>query len=268
MATRRQTRRQVPAEVYDRDYLLSDNTEGYQEYRDGGLSFVKEGQLDALEIEPGIELLEIGFGRGEFVYHCAKRGAKVTAIDYSPAALEIARETMAEFPDADLRTADCRDLPFDDDSFDRIYSGDVLEHVDFEDGVKMLQEIRRVLRPGGFVFIHTAPNTAFTHWVLPLAKPILRAIDPAAVRTLEEHMRINETVHVHEYNLFSLRKVARIAGLEGAEIWINEDILRSSKHRHTQALSQNPLVRFVGGLGRIGVVRFLLGNDLYLKYRK
>ncbi len=262
------SKRQVPAERYDREYLLSDNTEGFQEFRDGGLSFIKQEQLEKLEIRPGILLLEVGFGRGEFLCHCAKRGAKVAGIDYSPAALEIATETMAEFPEADLRVADCRDLPFEDNSFERIYSGDVLEHINMEDGVVMLREMQRVLKPGGFLFIHTAPNTVFTRGVLPLAKPLLRAIDAKAVDTLEEHMKINESVHVHEYNLFSLRKVTRRAGLEGAEIWINSDILRSSKHRHTQTLSQNPLVRLVGKLGNVPAVRFLLGNDLYLKYRK
>ena len=262
------TKRQVPAERYDRDYLLSDSTEGFQEFRDGGLSFVKQQQLEQLQITPGIRLLEVGFGRGEFLFHCAKRGARVSAIDYSPAALEIGKETMAEFPDADLRVADCKDLPFEDNSFERVYSGDVLEHQDMEDGVLMLREIQRVLKPGGFLFLHTAPNTVFTRGVLPLAKPLLRAIDPEAVRALEEHMRVNESVHVHEYNLISLRRVARRAGLDGAEIWINEDILRSSKHRHTETLSKNPLVRFAGSLGQFAPVRFLLGNDLYLKYTK
>ncbi len=262
------TRRQVPQERYDRKYLLSDNTEGFQEFQEGRLSFIKQQQIDGLELSPGIRLLEVGFGRGEFAYQCALRGAALTAIDYSEAALEIGRETLADFPDADLRVADCRDLPFPDDSFDRVYSGDVLEHVDFEDGVQMLREMYRVLAPDGFIFLHTAPNTVFTRLVLPLAKPLLRAIDSKAVDTLEDHMKINESVHVHEYNLLSLRRVARRAGLRNARIWIGSDVLRSSQHRHTQALSASRLVRLAGSLGRLAPVRFFLGNDLYLRCRK
>ena len=262
------SKRRVPAERYDRDYLLSANTEGFEEFRDGGLSFVKQGQIERLDLRPGVHLLEVGFGRGEFLYHCAKQGAAVSAIDYSPAALEIARETLAEFADADLRVADCKDLPFESESFDRVYSGDVLEHQDVEDGVKMLREMHRVLRPGGFMFVHTAPNTVFTRGVLPLVKPLLRVIGPEALETLEHHMEINREVHVHEYNLFSLRRVARMANLEGAEIWIDKDILRSSRHRHTEALSSSWLVRLAGSLGWVGAVRFFLGNDLYLKYTR
>ncbi len=88
------------------------------------------------------------------------------------------------------------------------------------------------------------------------------------IRVLERHLAVNRTVHVHEYNLLSLRKVARMAGLKGAEAWIGGDILRSSRHRHTQAFSESRLVRLAGRLGGIGAVRFLLGNDLFLKARK
>ena len=258
----------VPAECYDKAYLRSTCTEGLEEFEAGSVSFVKELQVAELKLAPGVALLEVGFGRGEFLRHCAERGARVSAIDYSPAALEIGRETLSAFPEADLRVADCKDLPFASESFDRVYSGDVLEHQDFEDGVLMLREMKRVLKPGGFVFLHTSPNTVFTRGVLPLVKPLLRRIDAEAVRVLEEHMQVNATVHVHEYNLLSLRKATRAAGLDSARVWIGEDVLRSSKHRHTAALAGSRLVRLAGRLGRIGPVRFLLGNDLYLKWRK
>ncbi len=262
------TRRSVPPEVYDSAYLLSDNTEGYQEFREGSLSFVKQLQLDMLELEPGMTLLEVGMGRGEFLCHCAKRGARVTGIDYSEASLEIGRKTLRDVPDADLRCADSRDLPFEDDSFDRVYAGDVLEHMDLEDGVVMLREMVRVARPGGSIFVHTAPNAVFMKYVYPLLRPLLKRIDPNTVKTLERHLEVNRAVHVHEYSLFSLRKVAARAGLVGAEIWIGEDILRSSRHRHTATLSQHPLVRLVRRFQRLGVVRFFLGNDLFLRMRK
>lgn len=262
------TKRRVSPERYDRAYLLSENTEGFREFSEGSLSFVKKQQLDTLELGPGVSLLEVGFGRGEFLYHCARLGARVSAIDYSEAALEIGKQTLADFPDADLRVADCKDLPFETNSFDRVYSGDVLEHQDLEDGAVMLREMYRVVRPGGFMLVHTSPNTIFTRYVLPIAKPYLKRIDPESVRALEAHMKVNESVHVHEYNLLSLRKVVRIAGLEDAELWIDRDILRSAQHRHTRNLSQRPLVRLAAHLGRFRAARFLLGNDLYVKCRK
>lgn len=262
------TKRRVPSEVYDRDYLLSENTEGYEDFKSGSLSHVKQLQLDLLELGPETTLLEVGLGRGEFLRHCAERGASVAGIDYSEAAIEIARTTLAAVPDADLRIADCKDLPFDSDAFDRVYAGDVLEHQDVEDGALMLREMYRVLRPGGFLLVHTAPNAMFMKAVYPLAKPLLRLIDRATVDALEKHLEVNRVVHVHEYTTFSLRRVARSAGFENAEIWIGEDLLRSAQHRHTAGLSENFLVSWIGGLGRLRLVRFLLGNDLFLKVRK
>jgi len=261
------TKRRVPATAYDRAYLLSENTEGFGEFQRGELSFVKQQQLDALELGPGIALLEIGFGRGEFAYHCALRGARVTAVDYSEAAVEIGRETLAPFPDAEVRVADCKALPFADASFDRVYAGDVIEHQDFDDGVLMLREMWRVLRPGGFLFLHTAPNAAFMRFVLPLARPVLRIIDPAGMARFDEHLAVNAHVHVHEYDLFSLRRVARAAGLD-AQVWIGDDVLRSARHRHTAALAAHPLVAVAARLARFAPVRFFLGNDLYLKAAK
>lgn len=258
----------VPPEVYDTAYLLSDNTEGFREFQEGSLSHVKRIQLDLLELRPGLRLLEVGFGRGEFLKYCAERGAEVAAIDYSPDALEIGRKTLADYPTADLRVADCTNLPFDSDSFDRVYSGDVIEHQDQADGVQMLKEMRRVLRPGGMLLVHTSPNTAFTRGVLPLVKPVLRWIDPDTLNSLEQHMSANAGTHVHEYNLHSLRKAARMAGLAGAELWIGEDLLRSAKHRHTRGFAANPLVRLAQALGRFAPVRFLLGNDLFIRFRK
>ena len=260
--------RRVSADRYDKAYLLSDNTEGFEEFTQGSLSHVKRLQLDLLELEPGIALLEVGFGRGEMLYHCACRGAVVAGIDYSEAALEIGQSTLAAFPDADLRVADCKDLPFASNSFDRVYSGDVLEHQNIEDGAVMLREMYRVLRPGGFMLVHTSPNTVFTKLIYPIAKPLLRLLDSDAVRVLEEHMEVNREVHVHEYNVVSLRKVARLADLGEAQIWVGEDILRSGQHRHTRLLSHNPVAKSIARIGRFRAVRFAFGNDLYLKHGK
>ena len=101
---------------------MSQLLEGYKEFREGRLSVVKARELEMVALERGTSLLEVGFGRGEFLYHCARRGAKVAGIDYSRDAYEIAKELFREYPDADIRVADCRDLPFPDESFERVFS--------------------------------------------------------------------------------------------------------------------------------------------------
>lgn len=263
----RSSGRSIPAESYDRCFFLGHFLEGFEEYCEGELSFVKRNQLRMLELQPGVSLLEIGFGRGELLLHSARAGARVTGIDYSPEALSIARETLADHT-ADLRIADCRQLPFPDDSFERVFSGDVIEHLSFGDAVKMLQESWRVLRPGGLLLVHTTPNVVFTRLVYPAVRPFLWFFDQQTVQAVDQHLKAMRRLHVDEYSLWTLRFVARLAGLPQPKIWITADLLRSGQHRHTRTLAQNGFFRAVSRLGRWAPVRFLLGNDLYLQCRK
>ena len=55
-------------------------------------------------------------------------------------------------PGADVR-ADVRSLPFEDGSFDWVESHHLIEHLTHDDAVKAITEWRRVLRPGGHMFL-------------------------------------------------------------------------------------------------------------------
>ncbi len=263
--------RELPSHHYSREYLLSDLLEGYGDFEKGALSATKTKEMNLLEIFPGARVLDVGYGRGELLYHCAKeKGAIVSGVDYSEDAFKIAKETLAGIPGADVRHADCRKLPFEDESFDRIVSGDVIEHVCYEDGILMLKEMHRVLRPHGFMVVHTTPNTLFKKVAYPMCRPILKFLNADAVKHMDTHLYGVGGVflHLNEFNLFTLRKIARDAGLTGAKAWIDSDMLRSGQHRITREFSGNPLVAFVGRCGKLAPVRLFLGNDLYLKYEK
>jgi ubiquinone/menaquinone biosynthesis C-methylase UbiE len=262
---------ELPSHHYSRDYLMSDLLEGYGDFEKGELSATKTKEMNLLDLFPGARILDVGFGRGELLYHCAKeKGAVVAGIDYSEAAYEIAKKTLADVPGADVRRADCRELPFEDESFDRVVSGDVIEHLCFEDGVRMLKEIRRVLKPGGLMIIHTTPNTLFKKIAYPAVRPILKVLNAKAVEHMQTHLYGTGEVflHLHEFNLFTLRKIARVAGLDGAKAWIDPDVLRSGKHRITREFASNPLVAIAAWCARFAPVRLVLGNDLYLRYTK
>lgn len=258
----------IPPDTYNREYLLSASLEGYEEYLRSELSAIKRRQIEMLDLNPHVALLDIGFGRGDVLRHCAPRCGSVTGVDYSPDACEIARETLRGVANADVRVADCRALPFADETFDRVYSGDVIEHLAYADGVKMLREAWRVLKPGGFLLVHTSPNSLFIRFVYPATRGLLRLLSAGTVRRLDQHLATGRRVHVFEFNLLSLRRIAREAGLPDAEVWIDADLLRSGSTWHTRELQANRLVRLAAALGRFAPVRFLLGNDLYPKCAK
>ena len=261
-------RKRIPPGVYDTKYLLSDYLEGYEQFKEEKLSVVKTRQLNMLKLGPGLTFLEVGIGRGEVLLHCARTGAKVAGIDYSEDAIHIARELMKEYPDADIRLADCSSLPYEDSRFDRVFSGDVVEHLDYFDAIRMLEEMKRLLKPAGFMLVHTSPNTVWSKMIYPVGKPFLKMLDKKTVEQIDNHIREGRKMHVYEHNLLSLRRVAREAGLRNARVWLDPDILRQGKHRFTSAFSGNFLVRRIVALGTIPLVRFCLSNDLWLEWHK
>lgn len=104
----------------------------------------------------GRSLLDAGFGNGAFVAAFAARGAHVSGVEVNETLFSIASERLRERGlTADLRLYDGRTFPFADASFDYAYSTSVLEHV--SDPKLFLQEIARVLRPGGRAYI-SFPN--------------------------------------------------------------------------------------------------------------
>jgi SAM-dependent methyltransferase len=78
----------------------------------------------------------------------ARAGARVTAVDLAPAAVDLARRHF-EFRGltAELMVADGEHLPFPDSSFDYVFAHGVVQYT--TDAQALVDECRRVLRPGG-----------------------------------------------------------------------------------------------------------------------
>lgn len=97
----------------------------------------------------GDRVLDIGCGNGRFVFFERPRCGDLVGID---AGAHFAPEPLAS---VDLARGDIRLLPFADGSFDKAYSLDVLEHLTEDGVVRMLSEARRVLKPGGQLFLYS-----------------------------------------------------------------------------------------------------------------
>jgi SAM-dependent methyltransferase len=106
------------------------------------------------------KVLDIGCGTGanlpllcEIAAGNKNGGGRVTALDYSPLALQFARDHLGDLP-VNLLRGDAAHLPFPDNHFDVVTMLDVLEHI--EDDRAATGEIHRVLKPGG-AFILSVP---------------------------------------------------------------------------------------------------------------
>ncbi|GAA4923010.1 ubiquinone/menaquinone biosynthesis C-methylase UbiE [Stackebrandtia albiflava] len=101
---------------------------------------------DLLGDVTGRHVLDAGCGSGPILLDLVAGGATVVGIDGSQGMIDIARRRLG--PATDLRVADLADpLPFDDAVFDDVVCSLALHYL--EDWQPPLQEMRRVLKPGG-----------------------------------------------------------------------------------------------------------------------
>jgi ubiquinone/menaquinone biosynthesis C-methylase UbiE len=139
----------------------------------GGREWICSGaQGDVLEIA-------VGSGRNLPVY---PPGTKLTAIEFSPEMLKLARDRAAGVNlDVDLQSGDAQALDFDGESFDTVVC--CLALCTIPDPAKAVREAHRVLRPGGtFRALEHVRSPAL------LVRGVQRAMDPLSVRFAGDHL--------------------------------------------------------------------------------
>ena len=100
--------------------------------------------VSRFKIKPGQTLFDVGCGRGEFLRSFIDCGLAGYGADRSQAAAVLC-------PTGTLRIADLENerIPFANDFFDVVFSKSVIEHFYYPE--RLMQEIFRVLKPGGLV---------------------------------------------------------------------------------------------------------------------
>ena len=112
----------------------------------------------------GRDVLEIGCGTGVHARLLAGAGARLTAVDLTPTAVELTKRRLdLAGLHADVREADAESLPFADASFDLVWSWGVIHHSENTD--RVVAEIARVLRPGGRLALMVYHRSSITFWV-------------------------------------------------------------------------------------------------------
>src|ERR1700741_369822 len=116
-------------------------------------SLQSHGQFFLNHLTPGVSVLDCGCGPGSITLGIARAvyPGLVTGIDFGGSQIEraTARATEEAVSNVTFRVADCYALPFEDNTFDRIFSNALLEHL--SDPVRALKELHRTLKPGGVI---------------------------------------------------------------------------------------------------------------------
>lgn len=95
-------------------------------------------------------VLEVGCGTASNLWFAAREGFKVAGIEGSPSAIEYAKKRFHEEGlEGDLRVGDFTQLPFEDEAFDLAIDRGALVCAGFSAGQKAVDEIYRILKPGG-----------------------------------------------------------------------------------------------------------------------
>ncbi len=127
-----------PKEGYARYAATYDKGEKYWD------SFEKQYLKPYIELVKGKKTLDAGAGTGRLSVRLAKAGAQVTALDISPEMLAILK---SKNPDVETVEGDLEDMPFEDDSFDMVFSSLALVHLKKIE--PFLDECYRVLKDDG-----------------------------------------------------------------------------------------------------------------------
>jgi len=163
----------ISQDLYDDEYFT--HSGGAQAFFQGEVApiYYQAASKVNLKDEDDITILDIGCGRGDLIRILAPRfpKAKIIGIDYSDAAINIAKQNLANYSNVSILRSDTASFPLENNSVDYVFCLDVVEHLYPQHLDETIKSVYRVLKTGGTLIIHTFPtrcinNTA--HFMLKL----------------------------------------------------------------------------------------------------
>jgi SAM-dependent methyltransferase len=149
---------------------------------------VGEQAIARMHVAPDSRVLDVGCGSGwatRLLADCAVNG-RVTGIDISDEMVGLARESSQTYANVDFEVASAEQLPFADNEFSHAFSMESLYY--YKDIPKALDEIHRVLKPGGSftAVVDLYRESEATHqWIETLNVPV-QLLSTAEYRSLFE----------------------------------------------------------------------------------
>ena len=229
----------VPSVLYDEEYFLK-VCEGYDTFISSEGAYLSGRLAEALSvagIAAGMRVLDVGCGRGEILRNTNELGARAYGIDYASAAVKISKQVADAAGTGalsiDVSQASALYLPFTDDLFDRVLLLDIVEHLYPDELLAAYREDWRVLKPGGRIIIHTAPNLWYDRYAYPLVRFIRILMGQGKKYPKDPRAIIPENLHVHvnEQSFLSLWRGLRKSRFKNVKSWLSTPLQNRSESR-------------------------------------
>ncbi len=147
-------------------------------------------------------ILDLGCGWGRVLKPVLDRNADAVGLDISHNMLALTRQHLRKQErEAPLLQGDGTRLPFKDNSFDKVYSLLVLQHLSKANGKAVFAEVQRILKPGGVAYIRVpgrfAPENLLFSFLQFVSIHLFRVKDPIRMRfyRLGEIKKITEKIY-------------------------------------------------------------------------
>ena len=165
-----------------------------------------------------LRVLNVGGSAGVIDNYLADRFEQVVGIDIDKRAIDFARSSFSK-ENLEFQVADALDLPFSDSCFDVIVCSHVYEHV--ADPSLMMDEIRRVLRPGGVCYFSAGNRLAWNepHYNLPLLSVVPRPLAHVYMRLSGK----GDRYHEKHLTYWGLRKLVSNFGVKDYTVRLISD---------------------------------------------
>ena len=195
---------------YTREYYLSDcgGWDSFQKHHGRQIADHRLGSVADLALldSPG-RLLDLGCGRGELTYAAASRGIRVSALDYSPSAIEIAQSVFHKGePSATLVEWLCSGATAASltGTYDVAVASDLVEHMTPADLEQMYAAVARHLSPRGRFIVHTYPNLWYYQYDYSRRRRVAASVGAYLPR--EPRSRYEKLMHINEQSPRVLRR--------------------------------------------------------------
>lgn len=155
---------------------------------------------------PGGAILDVGCGPGVYAKACVERGFRYRGLDASPGMIAEGRRRFGDLEGAELTVGDARRVLCPSASFDAVLCLGMLEYLSREDEAICLQELNRVLKPGG-VIVFSFLNAASPYWLwIEHCYPLLKfvAANAAALVGRSKWTRLRDCKHRRPTRRFRL----------------------------------------------------------------